>query len=107
MAVCRFEAHDIFDHLPKDALETQPLKIDVAFWCYQCGGMASGRTCPHEDADRLQVSGTQLRKWLSDGTAVPPEFSRPAVLAILREFYASPDRPHWNEIKLASHSTQG
>jgi sulfate adenylyltransferase len=102
-----FDAHHIFDHLPKGALETRPLKIDVAFWCYKCGGMASGRTCPHEDADRLQVSGTQLRKWLSDGTAVPPEFSRPAVLAILREFYASPDRPHWNEIKLASHSTQG
>ena len=55
------------------------------------GGMASGRTCPHGDADRLQVSGTQLRKWLSAGADVPVEFSRPEVLAILREYYASLD----------------
>ncbi len=83
-----FDAHHIFDRLPPGALQTQPLKIDVAFWCYKCGGMASGRTCPHTDADRLQVSGTQLRKWLTEGSEVPPEFSRPEVLAILREYYA-------------------
>jgi sulfate adenylyltransferase len=84
-----FDAHHIFDQIPKDALETQALRIDVSFWCYKCGGMASGRTCPHDDADRLQVSGTQLRKWLSEGHPVPTEFSRPEVLEILREYYAS------------------
>lgn len=84
-----FDAHHIFDQLPHGALQTQALKIDVAFWCYTCGGMASGRTCPHTDADRLQVAGTQLRKWLSEGAQVPPEFSRPEVLVILREYYAS------------------
>jgi len=83
-----FDAHHIFDQIPHAALETQALKIDVAFWCYACGGMASGRTCPHADARRLQVSGTQLRKWLSEGEAVPPEFSRPEVLEILRAYYA-------------------
>jgi len=83
-----FDAHRIFDEIPADALETRPLKMDVTFWCYGCGGMASGRTCPHGDKDRLQVSGTQLRKWLSEGSPVPPEFSRPEVLAILREYYA-------------------
>lgn len=89
-----FDAHHIFDHLPEGALQTQPLKIDVAFWCYKCGGMASGRTCPHDDADRLQVSGTQLRNWLSEGSEVPPEFSRPEVLAVLREYYAKLDPAH-------------
>ena len=83
-----FDAHRIFDEIPKGALEIQPMRIDVAFWCYRCGGMASGRTCPHDDADRLQVSGTQLRKWLSEGGPVPAEFSRPEVLAVLREYYA-------------------
>ena len=86
-----FDAHRIFDQIPKDALQTQALRIDVSFWCYKCGGMASGRTCPHDDADRLQVSGTQLRKWLSEGTPVPPEFSRPEVLEVLRAYYAEPD----------------
>ena len=86
-----FDAHHIFDHVPPGTLQIRPLKIDVAFWCYKCGGMASGRTCPHDDADRLQVSGTQLRKSLSEGAPVPPEFSRPEVVAILREHYASLD----------------
>ncbi|HUG77138.1 MAG TPA: sulfate adenylyltransferase [Burkholderiales bacterium] len=83
-----FDAHHIFDEIPRDALETRPLKIDWTFWCYKCGGMASGRTCPHGDADRLLVSGTQLRKWLSEGSAVPPEYSRPEVLEVLRAYYA-------------------
>jgi sulfate adenylyltransferase len=86
-----FDAHHIFDEIAEGALETKPLKIDVSFWCYECGGMASGRTCPHADADRLQVSGTQLRKWLSEGHPVPAEFSRPEVLEILRAYYAELD----------------
>jgi len=83
-----FDAHHIFDTIPKGALQTEAMKIDISFWCYKCGGMASGRTCPHGDADRLQVSGTQLRKMLSEGEEVPAEFSRPEVLEILREYYA-------------------
>jgi len=101
-----FDAHHVFDQIPKDALETQPLKIDWTFWCYRCGGMASARTCPHEDADRLLVSGTKLRKWLSEGTPVPPEFSRPEVLAILREYYAALSASQRVEIKLAGHSAR-
>ena len=84
-----FDAHEIFDHVPKGALETEALKIDISFWCYKCGGMASAKTCPHDDADRLQVSGTQLRNALSKGEDVAAEFSRPEVLVILREYYAS------------------
>jgi sulfate adenylyltransferase len=84
-----FDAHRIFDEIPARALETRPLKMDVTFWCYRCHGMASGRTCPHGEQDQLQVSGTQLRKWLEDAAEVPPEFSRPEVLAVLREYYAA------------------
>jgi sulfate adenylyltransferase len=83
-----FDAHRIFDEIPRDALETRALRMDVTFWCYKCGGMASGRTCAHGDADRLQVSGTQLRKWLSEASPVPAEFSRPEVLEVLRGYYA-------------------
>ncbi len=84
-----FDAHHIFDTVPKGALQTEALKIDISFWCYKCGGMASAKTCPHTDADRLQVSGTELRNALSKGADVAPEFSRPEVLAILREYYNS------------------
>ena len=40
------------------------------------------------DKDHLLISGTKLRKMLSEGEDVPVEFSRPEVLAILREYYA-------------------
>ena len=101
-----FDAHHIFDEIPAGALETKPLKIDWTFWCYQCGGMASARTCPHDEKDRLLVSGTKLRKWLSDGDAVPAEFSRPEVLEILREYYASIDAKDKVEVKLSGHSAR-
>jgi len=83
-----FDAHRIFDSLPPGALQTRALKMDVTFWCYRCAGMASGRTCPHEAKDQLQVSGTQLRAWLEQGGEVPAEFSRPEVLEILRAYYS-------------------
>jgi sulfate adenylyltransferase len=101
-----FDAHHIFDHLPKGALETQPLKIDWTFWCYRCGGMASARTCPHPDQDRLLLSGTKLRKMLSEGGEVPDEFSRPEVLAILRQYYAGLDASQNVEVKLVGHSAR-
>ncbi|TAK46039.1 MAG: sulfate adenylyltransferase, partial [Betaproteobacteria bacterium] len=101
-----FDAHHIFDQIPKGALETQPLKIDWTFWCYRCGGMASARTCPHAESDRLLVSGTKLRKWLSEGSAVPPEFSRPEVLEILHAYYAGLEQHEKVEVKLAGHSAR-
>jgi sulfate adenylyltransferase len=101
-----FDAHRIFDEIPADALQTRPLKIDWTFWCYQCGGMASARTCPHEERDRLLVSGTKLRKWLSEGAEVPAEFSRPEVLAILREYYQGLAAHERVEVKLAGHSAR-
>ncbi len=101
-----FDAHHIFDEIPRGALRIEPLRIDWTFWCYRCGGMASARTCPHEDTDRLLVSGTKLRKWLSEGSDVPAEFSRPEVLAILREYYASLDESERVEVKLTGHSAR-
>ena len=84
-----FEAHDIFDEIPEDALAIRPLKIDWTFHCYKCEGMASLKTCPHSSEDRLAVSGTGLRKMLSEGKMPPREFSRPEVLEILTEYYRS------------------
>ncbi len=86
-----FDSQQIFDEVPRDALEIKPLKIDWTFYCHRCDGMASNKTCPHGAEDRLIVSGTMLRKTLSEGGDVPPHFSRPEVLSILREYYAELD----------------
>lgn len=101
-----FDAQHIFDEIPAGSLETQPLKIDWTFHCYKCGGMASMRTCPHEPSDRLLLSGTKLRKALSEGGDVPAEFSRPEVLAILRDYYANLKEEDKVEVKLTGHSAK-
>jgi sulfate adenylyltransferase len=84
-----FDAHKIFDTIPEGSMVTQPLKIGVTFYCYKCGGMATDRTCPHGPEDQLQISGTRLREMFANGEEIPPEFSRPEVVAVLRKFYAS------------------
>ena len=83
-----FDSQKIFDQIPAGSLQIQPLKVSWTFYCRKCDGMASGKTCPHGDEDRLLVSGTMLRKILSEGGDVPEHFSRPEVLEILREYYA-------------------
>jgi sulfate adenylyltransferase len=94
-----FEAQTIFHEVPAGALAIQPLCMDWTFYCYECGSMASMKTCPHESkavidengnykgGARLLLSGTMLRKLMSEGKPVPSEFSRPEVIAILKEYY--------------------
>ena len=87
-----FEAQTIFDKIPKPkeagkALLCSPLKIDWTFYCTKCDGMASLRTCPHGKENRVILSGTMLRKILSEGGEMPDHFGRDEVVAILREYY--------------------
>jgi sulfate adenylyltransferase len=83
-----FDAQKIFTKIPKDALELKPLNIDWTFYCHKCDGMASMRTCCHGKEDRLMLSGTMLRKMLSEGLEVPDHFSRAEVLKVLRKYYS-------------------
>ena len=101
-----FDAHHIFDEIADNALLTQPLKIDWTFWCNKCGTMASMRTCPHDAADRVLVSGTKLRKALSEGGEVQEGFSRPEVLKILRAYYASLSEQDNVKVELTGHSAR-
>ncbi len=87
-----FEAQTIFDQIPTPdepgkALLCTPLKIDWTFFCFKCDGMASLRTCPHGKDDRVLLSGTMLRKLLSEGGNLPDHFGRDEVVEILRQYY--------------------
>jgi sulfate adenylyltransferase len=100
-----FDAQKIFDEIPKDALEIQPLNIDWTFYCHKCDGMASMKTCPHGKEDRVLLSGTLLRKKLSEGEDVPATFSRPEVLEILRGYYEQLADSDKVEVKLHGAAT--
>jgi sulfate adenylyltransferase len=84
-----FDAHHIFDTLWEGALVTQPLKIDITFYCEVCDGMATAKTCPHDEEFRINVSGTRQREMLSNGEEVSTKFGRPEVVTVLRKFYDS------------------
>ena len=50
-------------------------------------GDAEGRSCRHGDEGKLRISGTRLREMFAGGEAVPPEYSRDGVVAILQAYY--------------------
>jgi sulfate adenylyltransferase len=101
-----FDAHNIFDEIPKDALITVPLKIDWTFWCNKCASMASMKTCPHGSEDRLLLSGSKLRHLLSENLEVPENFSRSEVLSILRNYYSKLKENEKVKVELKGHSAQ-
>jgi len=100
-----FDAQKIFEKLWPGALITRPLNIDWTFWCNKCNGMASMKTCPHGKEDRVLLSGTLVRKTLSEGGELDPHFSRPEVLKVLQAYYQALDAKDKVEVKLHGYAT--
>ena len=49
--------------------------------------MATGKTFPHDPSHHINMSGTEQRNMLIAGKDVPPEFSRPEGIKVLRAYY--------------------
>lgn len=86
-----FDAQTIFDDsVPDDALEIEIFKADHTAWSKKLGKVVMMREAPdHDKDDFILLSGTKVREMLSEGTAPPPEFSRPEVAQILMDYYRS------------------
>ncbi len=80
-----YDAQHIFNEVSADELEITPLYFEHAFYCTECGNMASAKTCPHEGSSHVFLSGTKVREMLSNGELPPKEFTRPEVAKILME----------------------
>lgn len=78
-----YDAQKIFERFSPGEIGIQPLPFEHAFFCTACQGMATRRTCPHDDSRHVILSGTKVRQMLQNGKMPPPEFTRPEIADIL------------------------
>ncbi|MBN2326957.1 MAG: sulfate adenylyltransferase [Candidatus Omnitrophica bacterium] len=86
-----FDAQKIFhDEAPEGALKIEIFEADHTAWSKKLNQVVMMRDHPdHTKEDYVFLSGTKVREMLSNGEALPVEFSRPEVAAILMNYYQS------------------
>ena len=83
-----FEAQDIFEKIPQDALAIEMFMADHTAYSKKLDRVVMMREAPdHKKEDFVLLSGTAVREMLSRGEAPPAEFSRPEVAEILMQHY--------------------
>lgn len=78
-----YDAQNIFSRFCEEEIGIQTLFFENSFFCSTCGNMASPKTCPHGDQNRVSLSGTKVRTMLQNGIMPPKECTRPEVAQIL------------------------
>ena len=76
-----YAAQEIFGEFPD--LGITPLFFREFYYCRKCGGIASEKTCPHGEGDKITFSGTKLRQMFAAGETPPKEFMRPEVAQVI------------------------
>jgi sulfate adenylyltransferase len=88
-----YDAQKIFSEFEAGELGITPLFFEHTFYCRECSGMASQKTCGHDRQSRVMLSGTQVRNVLREGGQLPPEFTRPEVAAVLHQAFSRQQLP--------------
>jgi len=75
-----YAAQEIFEEFPD--LGITPLFFTASFYCRRCISVANEKTCPHGVEERLDFSGSLLRRLLTERQA-PDSLIRPEVAEII------------------------
>lgn len=73
------ELQDVFSHAGQNGLAIRRVFLDHVFYCEKCGGIASEKSCPHEQAGQVNFSVADISKLLLRGKSLPPMVARPDV----------------------------
>ncbi len=86
-----FDAQTIFhDEVPKGSLDLEIFEADHTAWSKKLKKVIMmNSVSDHTKEDWVFLSGTKVRVMLSNGEALPEEFSRPEVAKILMDYYQS------------------
>ena len=83
-----FDAQDIFDTIPEDALLIKIFKADHTAYSKKLDKVVMMRDVEdHTKDDFVILSGTKVREMLSKGESLPSEFARPEVAKVLMKHY--------------------
>ena len=83
-----FDAQDIFDSIPDDALLIKIFKADHTAYSKKLNKVVMMRDVEdHTKEDFVLLSGTKVREMFSKGESLPKEFARPVVAEVLMKHY--------------------
>jgi len=79
-----FAAQEVFQEFPDLGIEA--VLFPSFFYCKRCVSIANINTCPHNQSDHLEFSGTLMRRLIEEGESPPKELIRPEVASVIREW---------------------
>ena len=79
-----YDAQKIFENFPD--LGISPLFFKSFFYCNKCGAATNEKACPHSQEERVNFSGTKIRKMLSQGQIPPKVLMRPEVAQVIAKY---------------------
>lgn len=79
----KYEAHDLTRQFDGE-LGINILRLCGPYHCRVCDGIVTEKTCPHADTNEMrEISGTDMRRILTSGSAPDTALMRPKVVAAL------------------------